>query len=186
MPGYPIRTERLLLRPWRESELDVYHALLGDPGVVRYLYNDALTREQAAERMQRLRTEVEAENEWLNLAVELASSGEPVGDVGLCWRSDEHAQAEIGYTFLPSHQGRGYATEAAAAMMRVAFESLGAHRVIGRLDARNDASARVLERLGMRREAHLVENERVKGEWTDELVYAILERDWRASTGALV
>ena len=65
-------------------------------------------------------------------------------------------------------------------MLRIGFEELGLHRIAGRLDARNEASARVLERLGMRREAHLVENEFVKGEWTDELVYAMLEQEWRA------
>lgn len=181
MPAYPIRTVRLLIRPWRESELDSYHALHGDPDVTRYLYHDALSREQAAERMSSLRTGIEGEHKWLNLAVELAASGEVVGDVGLCWRSDEHLQAEVGYTLMRVHRGRGYATEAAEAMVRVAFEDLGAHRVCGRADARNEPSARVLERLRMRREGRLVENERVKGEWVDELVYAVLDREWRAS-----
>ncbi len=69
-------------------------------------------------------------------------------------------------------------------MLTFAFESLGLHRVVGRLEPRNRGSARVLEKLGMRREAHLVENEWVKGEWQSELVYAILEREWRdASAG---
>jgi RimJ/RimL family protein N-acetyltransferase len=77
----------------------------------------------------------------------------------------------------------GYATEASAVMVELAFSTLGAHRVSGRLDARNDASARVLERLGMRREGHLVENEYVKGEWTDEALYAVLEVEWRAVRG---
>jgi len=66
-------------------------------------------------------------------------------------------------------------------MLRLGFEGLGLHRITGRLDGRNAASARVLERLGMRREAHLVENELVKGEWTDEVVYAMLDREWRAA-----
>jgi RimJ/RimL family protein N-acetyltransferase len=65
-------------------------------------------------------------------------------------------------------------------MLRLGFEGLGLHRIIGRLDGRNRASARVLEKLGMRREAHFVENEYVKGEWTDEVVYAILDREWRS------
>ena len=65
-------------------------------------------------------------------------------------------------------------------LLRLAFEDLGLHRVIGRLEARNDASARVLERLGMRREAHLVENEYIKGEWQSEIIYAILDREFRA------
>jgi len=84
----------------------------------------------------------------------------------------------------PDHRGHGYATEAAAAMLGLGFEGLGLHRIVGRLDARNDASARVLERLGMRREAHFVENEFVKGEWCDELVYAMLASEWQASPGS--
>jgi RimJ/RimL family protein N-acetyltransferase len=65
-------------------------------------------------------------------------------------------------------------------MLRLGFEELGLHRIMGRIDARNEPSARVLERLGMRREAHMLENEFVKGEWTDEVVYALLEHEWRA------
>jgi RimJ/RimL family protein N-acetyltransferase len=63
-------------------------------------------------------------------------------------------------------------------MIDVAFRDLNAHRVVARLDARNDASRHLLERLGMRREAHLVQNEFIKGEWTDELIFAVLEGEW--------
>jgi RimJ/RimL family protein N-acetyltransferase len=103
-----------------------------------------------------------------------------VGDCVLFWHSEEHAQGEIGYVLNPAHHGRGLATEAATALLRLGFEGLGMHRITGRLDARNTASARVLERIGMRREAHLVENEFVKGEWTDELIYAMLRAEWEA------
>ncbi|MCW2947645.1 MAG: GCN5-related N-acetyltransferase, partial [Actinoallomurus sp.] len=91
-----------------------------------------------------------------------------------------HRQGEVGYIFHPDHGGRGYATEAAEVVLRLGFEELGLHRIVGRLDGRNTASARVLERLGLRREAHFVQNELVKGEWTDEVVYAMLADEWRA------
>ena len=83
----------------------------------------------------------------------------------------------------PNHHGHGYGTEGARLMLRLGFEVLGLHRIIGRCDARNTASARVMERLGMRREAHLIENEWVNGEWTDELLYAMLDHEWRALPG---
>jgi RimJ/RimL family protein N-acetyltransferase len=177
-PDYPVRTERLLLRPWRQDDLDIYHRLRGDPGVVRYLYDEPLDREGARAKLDGLCSELDVPGQWTNLAVELADSGEVVGDVGIGWVSDVHRQDDVGYSFLPEHHGHGYATEAAAAMVELAFTNLGAHRVTGRLDARNTASARVLERLGMRREAHFVQNEWVKGEWTDEAVYAVLTDEW--------
>jgi RimJ/RimL family protein N-acetyltransferase len=105
----------------------------------------------------------------------LRSDGALVGDCVLGWMSAQHLQGEIGFVVHPSHQGHGYATEASSELLRIAFAELGLHRVVGRAEARNVASARVLEKLGMRREAHLVENEYVKAEWQSELVYAILD-----------
>jgi RimJ/RimL family protein N-acetyltransferase len=177
--GYPIRTSRLLVRPWRAEEIDAYHALLGDPEVTRYLYRGPLTREQASVALARVRTEIEGDGLWMNLAVELAAGAIIVGEVGMRWVSEEHRHAEISYMLLSAYRGVGYATEAARAMVDVAFDRLSAHRVCGCLDARNNASASVLERLGMRREAHLVENEFIKGEWCDEVRYAVLAREWR-------
>jgi len=184
-PDYPIRTERLLLRPWRSDEEATFFRLRGDPEVVRYLYQEPITRDEAGEVLAQ-RSSLHAITEpgqWLNLAVEVASTGFVAGDVGIAWTSDEHRTAEVGYTFLPDHQGHGYATEAAAAMVDLAFTGLAVHRVVGHLDGRNDASAAVLRRLGMRLEAHLVENEWVKGEWTDDKVYAVLDREWAARKG---
>ncbi len=175
----PIRTERLLLRALSMDDLVEHQRMYGDPDVVRYLYEAELDGDAAATHLEkRLPVDLPAEGEWRNLAVEL--DGRYLGEVGVCLVSAEHRQCEVGYVFLPEAAGAGYATEAAAAMVALAFEELGAHRVMGRLDARNLASARVLERLGMRREGFLRENEFVKGEWTDEFVYAITEDEWRA------
>ena len=106
------------------------------------------------------------------------ASGTTVGDLAFHWVSERDRTAEIGFVFDPRHQGNGFATEAARAVVDWAFRTAGMHRVIGRLEARNAASARVLEKLGMRLEAHFVENEWVKGEWGSELVYAVLEHEW--------
>jgi len=185
-PGDPIRTERLTLRPFTEGDLDVVFAMLSDPDVVRYLYDEPMTEEQARAALARKigNRAIAAEGDWLSLAVEVSATGETVGDVMIQWVSRDHAQGEMGFVFHPDHHGRGYATEAATPLLSIAFDGLGLHRVIGRLEARNAPSARVLEKLGMRREAHLVENERVKGEWQSELVYAILDREWRQLRGA--
>jgi len=180
-PGLPLRTERLILRAWRPDDAGdraAYCGIVSDPDVVRYLYIEVLDDAGSDARLADRGTGLTAPGDWMNLAVEVAGSGEVAGDVGLGWLSAEDRQAEIGYMFRTAHQGRGFATEAAAAMVDLAFTGLGAHRVRGSLDARNAASARVLQRLGMRHEAHFVENEWVKGEWTDEAVYAVLDTEW--------
>lgn len=87
------------------------------------------------------------------------------------------AQAEIGWTLDPRHQGHGYATEAAAALAAFAFDTLGVHRLYARLDVENTGSVRVCERLGMRREAHLIENDLDGDRWGSEYIYAALAAD---------
>jgi RimJ/RimL family protein N-acetyltransferase len=176
----PLHTERLVLRALTPDDLDDHHRLFGDPAVVRFLYTDALTRDEASTHLEgRLSTALPVAGGWMNLAVE--HEGRYVGEVGLSVSSPEHRQCEIGYCFLPEAAGSGFATEAAAVMLALCFDELDAHRVAGRIEARNAASARVLERLGMRKEAHLRENEFVKGEWNDEVIYAITEDEWRAA-----
>ena len=97
----------------------------------------------------------------------------------LAWTSSEHGTGELGYVLNPAYFGNGYATEASNAMLALGFEQLGLHRIIARIDARNTASAAVLQRLGMRQEAYLRENEWFKDEWTDEIDFAVLASEWR-------
>ena len=179
-PDFPLRTARLALRPYVPADLDALYDIQSRPEVTRYLLYGSRDRDQVREILeQRLRADG-PERAAVDLAVVLLDSGTLIGDVVLFLRNPEHRQGEIGYVFHPDHGGRGYATEAARVLLRLGFEDYGLHRIVGRIDARNAASARVLERLGMRREAHFVENEIVKGEWTDEVVYAMLEDEWRS------
>ena len=127
-------------------------------------------------------TALRREGDLLELAVTRAEDGLLVGDVMLALRSLEHETLEVGYIFSPAHGGRGYATEAVRALLDLAFGTLGARRVVARVDARNTASRRLLERLGVRLEAHLIENEWLKGELTSEMDYAVLAREWLART----
>jgi RimJ/RimL family protein N-acetyltransferase len=171
----------LLLRPYTPGDFDALFAMRSNPEVARYLYWDPQTEDEVRETLARkiASTTLRSEGDVLALAAEERSTGALVADVILAWASKEHAMGEIGYITHPDHAGKGFATEATRPLLGVAFDGLGLHRVIGRLEARNLGSARVLEKLGMRREAHLVENEWVKNEWQSELVYAILDREWR-------
>lgn len=177
----PLATERLLLRPFTLGDVDAVHDLHSRQDVVRYLYSDTLSRAEAHQRVEQKlgHVAIAGEGDGLGLAVVVAATREVVGDVALFLRSAAHACGEIGFVIHPGHHGRGYATEAARELLRVAFDEIGLHRVIGRIEARNAASGRVLERIGMRQEAHLIENEWVKGNWDSEIDYAILAREWR-------
>lgn len=180
----PLVSERLSIRPLTPDDLARHFAIYSNADVVRYLYEEPFDLEGARQHLKRRCSNgLLAEGSWINLGVDVRDEGVLVGEVGLALLSVAHAHCEIGYVFDPAYVGMGYATEATALMIELAFSALGAHRVSGRLDARNSASARVLERLGMRREGHLVENEFVKGEWTDEVIYAVLDYEWRAARG---
>jgi RimJ/RimL family protein N-acetyltransferase len=181
-PDYPIRTARLVLRRFTEADLDSLHEYHSLPEVARFLLWEARSREESA-RWLAFRIEhpnIEKEGDGVVIAVEHRETGELVGEVDLRWLSAEHGSGELGFIFDPRHHGHGYAREASAEVLRMGFEQLGLHRVIGRADARNTASGRLMERLGMRKEAHFVKNEKIKGEWTDEVVYAMLADEWAA------
>ena len=185
-PDYPLVTARLRLRPFSATDLDAFHAINARDDVARYLYNEPLDRAAAAESLRKRlrRTAFTEEGEGLGLAVERRDSGAMIGEVLLIWTSIAHRTGEIGFVFHPDQYGQGFAREASEAILRVGFAEFGLHRIIGRCAARNDASWRLLARLGMRREAHFVQNEYVKGEWCDEFVYALLAEEWAAQRGA--
>ena len=181
-PGDPlIETDRLRLRPLRVDDHAALHALRSREDVVRWLYWDAPTEEQTRAWIEGILAR--PPETGTTFAVELRDSGELVGNVNVMVDA-ANRQGEIGFIFHPDHQGHGYATEASRALVDHAFEHYGLHRVYGRLEPRNAASARVLEKLGMRREAHLIENEWIKGEWQSEAIYGLLAREWAAANAA--
>ncbi|WP_133907787.1 GNAT family N-acetyltransferase [Actinophytocola oryzae] len=179
-PDYPIKTDRLVLRPFAADDLDALVAYQQLPDVARFLMWPPRDRAQA-EASLKYRIEhptLEKEGDVLVLAVELQDTGALIGDVNLSWMSEWDRTGEFGFVFDPAYHGRGYAREAATEVLRLGFEQMGLHRIIGRADARNDASAALMTRLGLRKEAHFVKNGRVKGEWTDEVVFAMLSEEW--------
>ena len=184
-PSLPVRTPRLVLRAFRPDDLEPLLAIHGDPEVVRYVPYGPRDRDQVTEMLARKTggTVVREEGQRLELAVELAGDGTLVGDVMLFLRSVEDETLDLGYVFAPGHGGRGYATEAVRALLDLAFRELGARRVAARVDTRNTASRRLLERLGVRQEAHLVEPGWFKGELSDVADYAVLAREWPTAGG---
>lgn len=179
-PTYPLRTERLTLRPFTRGDVDGVFAYRRLEEVARYLFDVPLSREECALAVQQRITQtalVELDDKII-LAVELTGTGTLIGEVSLIWRSVEARQGEVGWIFDPRHQGRGYATEAANRMLDLAFGPGDMHRVSARCDVRNKASWRLMERLGMRREAHFREHAIFKSAWDEEFIYAILWQEW--------
>ncbi|WP_246957412.1 GNAT family protein [Brachybacterium sp. Marseille-Q7125] len=119
-----------------------------------------------------LRTGLESDSGALALVIE--HQGEPIGDVALWLTDREHRQAEIGWVLDPTYGGRGLAGEAVQATLALGFEHYRLHRVTAQMDARNQASAALARRVGMRLEAHHVQDWFSKGDWTDTLVFARL------------
>ena len=177
----PIETDRLTLRRYLESDYDDLLKLQSDDNVTRFLLYDSKTPEQVQESLVGRLADVpmNADGQALTLAVILRETGQHVGEVTLFVYSTEHQSGEIGFVFHPDFHGNGYAAEASVELLRIGFEQLGMHRIIGRLDARNTGSANLLKRLGLRQEAHFVRNEFLKGEWTDEAVFAMLAEEWQ-------
>jgi RimJ/RimL family protein N-acetyltransferase len=180
----PRRTERLVLRPFRFGDETDVIAYRSRPEVVRYMPTEPMHASGApafiAERLDA--TSIAADQDKIILAVE--HDGRVIGDVVV--RTEHYAdrQVEIGWALNPEYHGKGLASEAARELLALAFGDLGMHRAWAQLDPRNTASARLCERLGMRREALFRQDIWFKGEWGDTAIYAILADEWRAGLEA--
>lgn len=175
----PIRTARLILRRFEAPDLDAFHAYHALAETARFLPGPAKTYTQSMERVGRYANFVfEKEGDWVALAIEAADDGGLQGEVVLKWLPG-CGQGEVGWTLAPGARGKGYATEAAEAVLRLGFEELGMHRIEARLDELNTASAELCRRLGMRQEARHVDKWHYKGQWATELIYAVLADEWR-------
>lgn len=162
------------------DDLDDFHAYHGLPEVARYLYRAPRSIDRSRQMLARAaELTFDGENDELVLAVQTVGSTTVIGEVVLKWANERAQQAEVGYIFHPAAAGRGYATEAAKAMLQLGFEHYGFHRIFARLDAGNTASAAVCRRLGMRQEAHLIDNDLRGAGWGSELNFAILRREWK-------
>ncbi|WP_392508751.1 GNAT family N-acetyltransferase [Naumannella halotolerans] len=175
----PIRTERLLLRAYRPDDVADSLAYYSDPEVARYLLDDPWTLELATQRVNERVERVGIEPPSAGLALVVERDGVMIGDLAL-WATDgSRSKGEVGWVFARSAAGKGYATEAVNALFDIAFGTFGMHRVAAQLDPRNEPSARLCERLGMKHEAHLRQDWYIKGEWTDTGIYGLLATDPR-------
>ena len=182
----PIETDRLTLRLMTLRDVDAVHAYQSLEEVARYQLFEPRDRSAVASKVAAWSqaTTLEHDDDFLQLAVVRRSDDQLVGDLYFTLKSVENSTAELGWSFNPEFTGHGYATEGARALMGVAFHTMQLHRVIAELDPRNERSVNLCLRLGMRHEAHFVEDMMFKGQWADTGVYALLAREWRERNAA--
>lgn len=181
-----LNTDRLDLRPFAPGDLEDVYAFRRLPEVAAYIYTPVQSREEVAARLTEKASWTALDDNGISLAVVLRETGTVIGDVNLGWWNQDNLTGELGYVFNPAFGGRGYAGEAAREILRYGFEEAGLHRIIGRCDGDNTASWRLMERLGMRREAHFIRNEKMpyslerEDPYVSEMVYAMLADEWPA------
>jgi RimJ/RimL family protein N-acetyltransferase len=174
-----IETQRLRIRRLTEEDIPNLLSYRNDPNVARYQSWEHID-EQEARALIRDMEDVEPgmRGVYFQFAIALRTSDEIIGDAMLFVTADDNRLGEIGYSFARAHQGKGYAIESLHALLDYAFKELDLHRVTALVDTRNIPSIRLLERLGMRREGEFIENAWFKGEWCNEYLYAVLQREW--------
>lgn len=173
-----IRTDRLVLRPLRASDAEGLFAYRGDPEVARFQSWEPQSLDEMHALIAAEQGRGSDEPGWSQLAIAEAATGVLLGDIGIHILESDPRQVELGFTLAPHAQRRGYATEAVRAVLHELFVRLGKHRVVASTDPRNARSIALLRRLGFRQEAHLVESLWFKGAWADDLIFALLRREW--------
>lgn len=177
----PLLGPRVALRDWTLDDADDIVRYASDPEVVRYMpWGPHQTTDEVAGFLERsVQQQREEPRRFYEMAVEWRETGEVLGGGGLRVPEPEHKQGEIGYVLRRDHWGLGIGTEIAELLLDFGFGELGLHRVAAGTDAENVASQRVLEKAGMRREAHFRQDKFRRGEWCDSFIFAILEDEWR-------
>jgi RimJ/RimL family protein N-acetyltransferase len=173
-----IATERLVLRRFRPSDATTLSAYRSDPDVARYQsWTAPYPLEKARATVASLAVGDPERPGWFQYAIELTADRAHIGDIGVDLH-ENRMQAEIGFTLDRAYQKRGYAAEAVRALLDHLFKVRGLHKVSAEADARNAASAALLERVGFTREGLRRSHTWIKNEWTDDLLYGLLAGEW--------
>ena len=171
-------TAQITLREFQDGDVDAVTAWVSDPAVTRFMTWDPGDRARAAAWLRQVEADATAlpRTSWELAAVEVAT-GLVVGAGRLTVRDAQHRCGDIGYVLRRDRWGRGLGSEVARQLVERGFERVGLHRIEATCDVENVASARVLEKAGLRLEGRLRERYQIRGEWRDSLLYAALARD---------
>ncbi|WP_338719696.1 GNAT family protein [Devosia sp. XK-2] len=179
----PIETDHLYLRPFERGDLDAvrrYHML---PSVQRYVERPTRYDADIPAAIEIMRSQVELHRPGETLTLAMVRKGDHVlvGQVGLKWSDATAGQGELHFVIDPAESGKGYLTQALTAMIDLAFDHFRIHRLMVRCDGRSHHSIKLMQKLGMRLEAHYREHALFQGEWDEEMHFALLDREWQVS-----
>ncbi len=181
MPTPEILTQRLILNALRREDAAAVFAYRADPEVQRHQsWAPASVEEVAPFLIGDAPTQPGTPGTWFQFGIRLRASGALIGDLGVHTDADDSRQAELGITIAPWEQRRGLGSEALAGMITWLFTTRNLHRIHASVDPRNTGSVAMLRRVGLRQEAHFHRSLWFKGEWADDLVFAVLASEWTA------
>ncbi len=176
--GITLRTSRLLLRPLCDADAPALFQLFQDPAVRRFLTRRQWYSVDEALALIAQDRQALATGQYLRLGLERLDDGALIGEISLFSLAEASRRAEVGYALARDAWGQGYMSEALTALLELAFGELGLNRIEADIDPRNQASARILERMGFQQEGLLRERWIVAGEVSDSGLYGLLRRDW--------
>jgi RimJ/RimL family protein N-acetyltransferase len=178
-----IESDRLLFDPLRADDAVALFSYRGDAEVAKYQgWKPASEAEAAAFIADQAQRPFGAPDSWCQLAIRSKQTGDLIGDFGVHFPASKDDPIEFGLSLKPAYQGKGYAREAMTAAIDLAFGPWGFRRLVGSVDPRNTASVALCRSLGFRQEAHHVESYLFRGEWVDDMIFALLAREWRQAS----
>ena len=182
---FSIQTNRLIIRDWQIDDVSDANEYASDPDVCKFMdWGPNSKRETENFIDVAHKSSLEMPRRGFELAIQYKDNEKVIGGVGLAVKDQIFATAMLGYALNREYWGRGIASEASLAMLKFGFLELELHRIFATCDTRNTASEKVLQKCGMRREAHFLEDAYVKGAWRDSYLYAILKKEWKNLKGS--
>ena len=175
-----ILTERLILDELTLADAGDMFPYRADPEVCRFQSWEPMTTLEEVERFiaQINATEFNTPGTWFQIAIRHQGTGQLLGDLATHFLADAPQQVELGFTISPQCQRQGYATEAVQGLLHYLFQNCGKYRVTASIDPRNQASLALLQKVGFQQEAHFRKSLWFKGEWVDDIIFAILRSEF--------
>lgn len=177
-PFPKLETERLILREVEDKDVEQLFEILSDPEVAKFDYFYPVTSEgEAKEFIERYKIELK-DKEEITWGIILKETNKLIGICNFGNFNEEARRAETGYDIIQTEWGKGYATEAIAAIIDYGFNSMNLNRIEGMVTPGNDASVKVLKKLNFVHEGVVRERDLIKGKLEDGIIMSILKRDY--------